>query len=87
MVVYELYDGLPTFGKWVETSNAGGSELLVETLVVEELHAGEHAKSRMHLETNYIINIYIITCPARPTGPLHKSRRRIRTKGSTKALS
>lgn len=54
MVVYELYDGLPTFGKWVETSNAGGSELLVETLVVEELHAGEHAKSRMHLETNFM---------------------------------
>ncbi len=54
VVVYELYDGLPTFGKWVEVTNAGSTELLVETLVVEELHAGEHAKSKMHLETNYM---------------------------------
>ena len=34
VVVYELYDGLPTFGKWVEASNTGGTELLLETLVV-----------------------------------------------------
>eukprot|EP01048_Picozoa_sp_COSAG05_P014592 COSAG05_NODE_1668_length_4309_cov_3.260570_6_plen_307_part_00 len=53
-VVTELYDGLPTFGKWVEVANTGSTELLVETLVVEELHASEHAKGRMHLETNFM---------------------------------
>ena len=53
-VVYELYDGLPTFGKWVEVINTGVSELLIETMVVEELHASEHAKSRLHLETNFM---------------------------------
>eukprot|EP01045_Picozoa_sp_COSAG04_P010029 COSAG04_NODE_602_length_12195_cov_7.867560_2_plen_332_part_00 len=92
VVVYELYDGLPTFGKWVEASNAGGTELLVETLVVsrhdiaaiwvaffsrwqryrcgqvEELHASEHAKSRMHLVRRHgIAGIWVAffqECPA-----------------------
>ena len=54
VVVYEMYDGLPTFGKWVETSNDGAGSLLVETIVLEELHVAEHAKARMHLETNFM---------------------------------
>jgi hypothetical protein len=53
-VVYELYDGLPTFGKSVEATNGGTSDLLVETMVLEELHVSEHSKPRLHLETNYM---------------------------------
>ena len=54
VIRYELYDGLPTIGKWIEATNGGAAELLLETMVVEELHASEHAKSRMHVETNFM---------------------------------
>ena len=53
-VVYELHDGLPTFSKWLEVSNGGDHEVLVETLVTEELHVAEDAKDRLLVETDYM---------------------------------
>jgi hypothetical protein len=53
-VVYEMHDGLPTMSKWVEVSNGGGEQLLVESLVTEELHVAEDAKARLHVETDYM---------------------------------
>ena len=53
-VVYELHDGLPTMSKWVEVRNGGVEQVLVETLVTEELHVAEDAKARLHVETDYM---------------------------------
>ena len=47
-VVYELYDKVPTMTKWVEVSNGGRDNFIVERLVTEELHATEHAKNNLH---------------------------------------
>ena len=53
-VVYEMHDGIPTLSKWVEVRNGGREQVLVETLVTEELHVTEDAKARLHVETDYM---------------------------------
>lgn len=54
-VVYEIYDGIPTLSKRVEVSHSGGGEgVLIERLVSEELHVGEIAKGRLHVETDFM---------------------------------
>ena len=53
-VVYEMHDGIPTLSKWVEVRNGGREQVLVETLVTEELHVAEDAKARLHVETDYM---------------------------------
>ena len=53
-VVYEMHDGIPTLSKWIEVRNGGREQVLVETLVTEELHVTEDAKARLHVETDYM---------------------------------
>ena len=47
---------VPTIAKRVEVTSSPetAQTVLVETLVTEELHVGEFAKHRVHLETDYM---------------------------------
>jgi hypothetical protein len=64
-VIYELYDALPVFSKWVEFSNpaapgGGGIETEITSLAVEVLRVPEHvapspgAGTRLMVETDYM---------------------------------
>merc|ERR1712110_1278718 len=50
--------GLPTITKWVEVAHNAKADsspsLLVETLVMEELHVTEHSKNKVHVETDFM---------------------------------
>lgn len=55
-VVYEIFDEVPTISKRVIVSAApqSAATVVIESLVTEELHVGEMAKRRVHLETDYM---------------------------------
>ena len=55
-VVYELHDDIPTMSKWiyVAVSPFHVAPIVVRTLVSEELHVAEHAKTRLHVATDYM---------------------------------
>ena len=58
---YEIYDGIPVIGKWMDVINEGGSPVILNKYTLEELAFVEYESSGyiQPLEINHLNNLYV----------------------------